>query len=75
MATVMVGQGLRNLAEQALKDAKVRVTRQGYTDSSTTTWGLVVNTKKTVRQLQNIIWDAIPGVWCSVTKANGPLTY
>lgn len=69
MATILVGQASRDHVRRVLKEAKVPITREGYSDSSTTTWAFVVRTRKTPRQLQNIVWDS--GVqWCDVKREN-----
>jgi hypothetical protein len=65
--TVMVGQGCRDIVKRALQEAKVTITREGYTDSSTTTWGFRVRTAKTARKLQDLVWAAGIG-WCDVRK-------
>lgn len=66
-ATIKVGQGCRDHVKQVLQDAKIRITREGYTDASTTTWGFRVYTAKTPRALQNLVWNAGIG-WCDVSR-------
>lgn len=56
MKIVTVSQGSRYSAKKALREAKVVITREGYTDSSTTTWGFIVRTTKSCSKLQDILW-------------------
>ncbi len=70
MATIYVGQGARHLARTALQTAKVPITREGYSDSSTTTWAFVVRTRKTASQLQRIVRQGAGIDWVMVDARN-----
>lgn len=49
---------------------KLKVHPLGYTDSSTTLYTFRVSTKKSVRQVQDMVWELNGGGWARVEKSN-----
>jgi len=50
----------------------LKVQPLGYTDSSTTLYTFRISTKKSVRQVQDMVWDLNGGGWARVEK-NSPI--
>jgi hypothetical protein len=51
---------------------KLKVWSLGYTDSSTTLYTFGVRTKRTVRELQDMVWELNGGGWARV-EAKDPM--
>jgi hypothetical protein len=69
MATIMVGERARSRVRAMLQDYKITIMREGYTDSSSTTWGFVVRTRKSPEVIQELVWSQVTS-WCDAVPEN-----
>lgn len=67
--TVYVSQGVREVARAVLKSARVTITREGYSDATTTTWAFIVRTRRQAHDVQQLLWRSGLG-WVMVDTDN-----
>lgn len=70
LAVVQVGQAIGREVANLLKDFAL-IEAQGYTDGSgSTEWSILitVDTARSLRDIQNAVWDKYPHIYCKVHK-------
>jgi hypothetical protein len=66
---ITLGQGWqRTFREDFFKATGLKAKPMGYTNSSTTLYTWMVRTKKTKREVQDLVWDKLGAGWVDVQE-------